>query len=115
MKAVSLKWPMLVGASLMLLSTTAVAKPTIAVLAFGGKQGPSVRKRLVGSLRGQYRVIHGDKVLDACDELGISMSRGRNLSRCAQKAGAAAVVGGAVGGDILSLVIFSGKTGKVIK
>ena len=111
-KAVS---PLLLGALFLLLSSTAEAGPTIAVLSFGGKQGPSVRKRLVASLKGQYRVIHGDKVLDACDELGIAMSRGRNLARCAQQAGAAAVVGGAVGGDILSLVIFSGKTGKVIK
>ena len=114
MKAIS-RGPLLLGVLLMLLSSSAMAKPTIAVLAFGGKQGPSVRKRLAASLRAQYRVIHGDKVLDACDALGIAMSRGRNLARCAQQVGAVAVVGGAVGGDILSLVIFSGKTGKVIK
>ncbi len=107
-------FPILLGAAL-LLPGEAMAKSTIAVLAFGGKKGASARKRLVSSLKGQYRVIHGDKVLDACDELGISMSRGRKLARCAQRAGARAVIGGAVGGDILSLVIFSGKTGKVVK
>ena len=104
----------LLGGVLLLACAPAAAKSSIAVLAFGGDRGPSVRKRLVGPLSRQYRVVHGDKVLDACDALGISMSRGRNLARCAQKAGVVAVVGGAVGGDILSLVVFSGKSGKVI-
>lgn len=90
------------------------AEQVVAVLAFGGDDEGNVRGAVVDPLFNRYNIIHGDKVLDACDELGIPMSRGRNLARCAQRAGAAAVVGGAVQGGKLSLVVFSGKDGQVL-
>ncbi len=90
------------------------AEQVVAVLAFGGDDDGNVRGAVIDPLFNRYKIIHGDKVLDACDELGIPMSRGRNLARCAQKAGAVAVVGGAVQGGQLSLVVFSGKNGSVL-
>ncbi len=92
----------------------AQAGQIVAVLAFGGDDDGNVRGAVVDPLFNRYQIIHGDKVLDACDELGIPMSRGRNLARCAKKVSATAVVGGAVQGGKLSLVVFSGKNGNVL-
>jgi len=90
------------------------AEQVVAVLAFGGDDEGNVRGAVVDPLFNRYTIIHGDKVLDACDELGIPMSRGRNLARCAKRAGVVAVVGGAVQGGKLSLVVFSGGNGQVL-
>ena len=90
------------------------AEQVVAVLAFGGDDEGNVRGAVIDPLFNRYTIIHGDKVLDACDALGIPMSRGRNLARCAKRAGAVAVVGGAVQSGKLSLVVFSGKDGQVL-
>lgn len=103
---------LLVAASL-LWASPVLAKGAVAVLTFGGDPDGSIRNEVVAGLS-EYTIIHGDLVLDACDQLGIPMSAGRNLARCAAKAGASAVVGAAVGDGSLNAMVFSGKTGQVV-
>jgi hypothetical protein len=86
----------------------------VAVLRFGGVHGSGARAKLTRALRGKHTVLGATAVPDACSDLGIRMSKGRNLARCAQKVGAVAVIGGTTGARKLTLVIFSGKTGAVI-
>lgn len=99
-------------ATLLAVDGLAQAKRTVAVLAFGGPRGESVRGSIVRPLRKQYTIVHGQELLDACDALGIAMSRGRNLARAAKHIGAVAVVGGTISGGSLSLAVYSGKSGQ---
>jgi len=92
----------------------AEGKLPVAILLFGGEDGPAARATLVNTLSRRYEIVDGQAVLDVCDELGITMTRGRNLARAAARAGVVAVVGGAVSGGYLSLAIYSGKTGDVV-
>lgn len=106
--------PCLLLAGLLLAAAPAVAKPTIVVLAFGGEGGSEVRDSLVGPLEKKYEVLPGQQLLDACDQLGITMSRGKNLGAAAQQLGAVAVIGGTVKDGHLVLAVYSGKTGQPI-
>ena len=108
--------PRLLPLSLTLLaglaSSPALARPLIVVLAFGGEQGTEIRDALVGALAKKYEVVHGQKLLAACDQLGITMSRGKNLATAAASLGAVAVVGGTLKEGHLVLAVYSGKTGQ---
>ena len=97
---------------LLLAPTPASAKTTIAVLTFGGDRGASARAKLVSKLRRRYRIVSGAKILAACDDLGISLSRGKNLAQAAAAVGAVAVIGGSAGDGQLALAVYSGKTGQ---
>ncbi|MCA9670057.1 MAG: hypothetical protein KC503_30890 [Myxococcales bacterium] len=101
-------------AALLAVPSPALAARTIAVLTFGGDDGASARTRIVSALSRRYTVLDGDKILDACDELGIKMSRGRNLARAAQHVGAVAVIGGRAADGRLALAIYSGADGEPI-
>jgi hypothetical protein len=101
-------------AALLLLAgmqASAAAKTTVVVLAFGGN-ADQPRDRIVAALQSRFRVLPGQELLDACDRLGIQMSRGANLARCAAQIGAVAVIGGSEAGGSLSLAVYSGKTGQ---
>lgn len=104
----------LLALGLLLFAGQAEAKPTITVLAIGGDTDETIRAGFVHMLEKRYVVLHGDRLLDACDALGIPMSRGRNLARCATEIGSVAVVGGALRQGYLSIAIYSGKTGLVL-
>jgi hypothetical protein len=91
---------------------SAVGKPLVAVLAFGGEEGEAVRQSIVEPLRKRYQVVHGQKLLDACDQLGVSMSRGPNLAKAAAHIGAVAVIGGTIKGGQLTMAVYSGKSGQ---
>lgn len=93
---------------------TAVAKRAIAVLAFGGTNAEKIRSSLTRPLRHKYEVVDGQELLDACDSLGITMTRGRNLAKAARHVGAVAVIGGAISRGYLSIAVYSGKTGQPI-
>jgi hypothetical protein len=88
------------------------AKPIVAVLSFGSDAAEPAREALMQSLGKRYDVLDGQKLLDACDQLGITMSRGPNLAQAAAHIGAVAVVGGALKGGKLVLAVYSGKTGQ---
>ena len=95
-----------------MISSPALARPLIVVLAFGGDQGSEVRDLVAAALAKKYEVAHGQKLLDACDRLGITMSRGKNLAAAAAELGAVAVVGGTIRDGQLALAVYSGKTGQ---
>ena len=98
----------------MTLATPALAR-RVAVLRFGGVHGSGARARIARALRSRNTVLEATAIPEACEDLGIAMSKGENLARCAKKARAAAVIGGAAKARKLTLVIFSGKTGQVVK
>ena len=98
----------------LLVPAPAVAKPAIAVLAFGGEDGAKVRTGLMRLLRARYNVLDGQDLLDACDELGIAMSRGPNLARAAKHIGAIGVVGGTAAGGRAAIAVYSGETGEPV-
>jgi len=104
----------LAGLFLLITVTVAEAKTPIAVLPFGGDAGPTARATLVSTLGRRYQVVNGQAILDACDELGITMTRGKNLVRAAARAQVVGVIGGAVSGGFLSLAVYSGKNGDVV-
>jgi len=93
----------------------ALARRTVSVLAFGGPTAKRARAKIVNGLRRRYKVLGANSMPQACDDLGIAMTKGRNLARCAKHIGAVAVVGGKVVGRSLTLVVFSGKTGQVLR
>ncbi|PIE18858.1 MAG: hypothetical protein CSA65_03920 [Proteobacteria bacterium] len=95
-------------------SASAAEARKVAVLRFGGVHGSGARAKIASALRRKHSVLEATAVPDACADLGISMSKGRNLARCAQKVGATAVIGGTTKAHKLTLVVFSGKTGNVI-
>lgn len=105
-------WILSIG---LLIPVGAWAGPGIAVLEFGGEMGPTVREALVTPLSRRYPIIDGDALRGAAAELGIVMSRGPGLATAAQKVGAVAVIAGAVSGGQLSLAVFSGETGEVVR
>jgi len=99
-------------AALALLPGAALAKQTVAALAFGGPGATAIRTSILRPLQKRYDILHGSQLLDACDALGISMTRGPNLARAAKHIGAVAVIGGAVTRGALSLAVYSGRTGQ---
>jgi hypothetical protein len=98
--------------TLLTLGEVAQAKKTVAALDFGGPGAARARASVLRPLRVKYNVQPGSRLLDACDELGISMTRGRNLAKAAQHIGAVAIIGGAVVGRSLNLAVYSGRTGQ---
>jgi hypothetical protein len=98
--------------TLLALGHVAQAKRTVAALDFGGRGAARARASVLRPLRAKYIVQPGSRLLDACDELGISMTRGRNLAKAAQHIGAVAIIGGAVVGHSLNLAVYSGRTGQ---
>lgn len=92
----------------------AAARRKVAVLRFGGVHGETARAKIVRGLQGSFDILGASAVPDACADLGIPMSKGRNLARCAQAVNAVAVVGGTTNASKLTLVIFSGKTGSTL-
>lgn len=94
--------------------SSAAARTTICVLSFGGPNAAKARARITSGLHGSYDLLGATAVPDACAELGIPMTKGPNLARCAKRVGAAAVVGGKAAGRSLTLVVFSGKSGSVL-
>ena len=108
-------FPLFMAGAVVLAGGAAQAQPRVAVLAFGGDGDDAVHGSISRGLRRGYEVVHGDLVLDACDALGIAMSRGRNLARCAARAQVVAVVGGAVAGGVFKYAIYSAKSGQVVK
>ncbi|MBW2730912.1 MAG: hypothetical protein JRH20_00880 [Deltaproteobacteria bacterium] len=92
----------------------ALARSTISVLAFGGPNAKRARARVVAGLRKRYNVLGANSMPEACADLGIAMTKGRNLARCAKHIGAVAVVGGKAAKRQLTLVVFSGKSGQVL-
>ena len=105
-------WILSIG---LLIPTGAWAGPSIAALEFGGEAGPTARAALVTPLSRRYQIIDGDTLRGAAAELGIAMSRGPGLAKAARKVGAVAVIAGAVSGGQLSLAVFSGETGEVVR
>jgi uncharacterized membrane protein YgcG len=93
----------------------AEARRSVAVLRFGGRYGKATRGVVVRYLkRARFRVLSARAVPDACEALGIRLSKGANLARCAQKAGAVAVIGGIAKRRQLLLRIYSGEDGEVL-
>ena len=105
-------WILSIG---LLIPAQAWAGPGIAVLEFGGEVGPATREALVTPLSRRYQIIDGETLRAKAAELGIAMSRGPGLARAARKAGAVGVIAGAVSGGQLSLAVFSGETGEVVR
>lgn len=93
----------------------AASPDRIVVLDFGGKHGPAIRAQLIGQLQKRYDVLPGDNLVSACDQLGLKVSRGANLARCATTLGAMAVVGGAASKGTLTLAVYSAETGQPVK
>jgi hypothetical protein len=90
------------------------AGPTVVVLDFGGGDGPAARSALVSPLSRRYEVKDGAVLHQAAAKLGVVVARGSNLAKAAQRLGAVAVVGGAVGDGKLSIAVFSGESGEVV-
>ena len=108
----------LFGVSLLavgLLAAEAKARPAIAVLTFGGAGAGSARRALMHRLRSSFKVVDGERLLDACDELGITFGQGPSLARAAQHIGVSAVIGGKLlRRRRLALAVFSAKSGRAI-
>jgi hypothetical protein len=93
-------------------ATNADARPKLGVLAFGGDDGMAARSRVVAALRRSYRIVDGETVLAACEELGVRLERGRSLARVSEYLGVVALIGGAAGGGKLAVVVYSGLDGQ---
>lgn len=90
----------------------AEARTKIVVLTFGGADGGAARVGLVAQLRRGYEVIDGERLIAACQGLGLEMKRGANLARGAARLGAVAVIGGSAGDGRLALAVYSGESGE---
>jgi hypothetical protein len=117
-----MRWRIWPGVKLILSSAVAaliaLAAPElraeVAALDFGGPGAARARASVLRPLHTKYTILSGSRLLDACDELGIHMTRGRNLARAAQHIGAVAIIGGAVVGRSLNLAVYSGQTGQAL-
>ncbi len=105
---------LLLSSLILTCSGLAEAKRAVAVLPFKGAKGEAIRNVLIKKLSNMYEVVDGQELIDASQELGISMSRGKNLSNCAKRVGVVAIVGGKARSRKLTLALYSGRSGKVI-
>lgn len=86
---------------------SAQTKRMVAVLPFENDKS-SAREVIVAQIEGQFDIIHGDQLSDACSRMNVPMEQ------CPAEVGAVAVIAGAVKGRKLLIAVYSGQTGDML-